>query len=1483
MEMGQSFAFLGAFVASAVLAIVLAYIAKITGLRTALNLWSLGYALNAARLLVYAVAGISPPQAMPFLLAEGLQALQSLALLFGVLIFAGRPVSLVRHVLPAALGALLLLALMAAVGDDGLLRVAPSYAVSAACLLLAGGEVARSRRREGNTGFTFTAVVLILWGLHKLDFLLLTGGAVEIAQFRFMASAGFYTAAALGFAIMALTVFHHRLSRSQAENEAHFRKMFEDAPVGYQSLDEEGRVVAVNRRWLDILGYAQDEVIGRSFVDFLTPASRARFPLRFAQFKAAGVAKEVEFELLRKDGREILGVFDGRINPGAKPGVIRTHCVMTDVTEKRRKEALVTRLGRIIEQSFNEIFVFDAETLKILHVNKGGIANIGYSLEELRRLTPLDIEPDFTRERFEALVAPLRSGEQDTLLFEARHRRKDGTTYDVETRLQLMAEEVPPVFAAVARDITARKQAETALREREGLLQGVMDHSPSSIYVKDPDGRFILVNREFERRNRIAAAEAMGKTSHDLQPAKQADDSVRRERLARDDGKVYVEEIEVDFPEGKRAFLSAKFPVFDAAGKFMGTGSVSTDITANKKTERALRESEARLKAIMDHSPAAIALRDKDGRFLVANREYLRRSNLTSQDVLGRTLREVKPVEFCNLVETQEREVLTSGEAKLFQMQQKGGDTEATLALVRFPVRDADGAISAVGVVSLDITEWRRTEEALRLSESRLQAIMDHAPAEITHKDREGHYLLANNAYLRRKGVAAEDVLGKTIFDFTSADEAREIRSQDEEVMATGRARNYQGVRRLASGGEGTFAIVRFPLFDDRGEVASVGVIGIDVTREKQAELALRDNEERLRLVLNSTGEGIYAVDLAGCCTLCNPAAARILGYDDPDDLLGRDIHAMIHHSHADGQPYPLAECRAHRAIASKAPVYVDDEVFWRRDGRAIPVAFRSNPVVRNGEVVGTVVSFSDIGERKRAEAWLLRLSQSVEQSPFGIAIADAEGRFEYVNPSYCRETGYTFAEIAGKAMSTQNADGPGSVSGQEISSTLAGGGVWRGEVRHRRRNGEAYWVSLLVSPIRDRNGRTVAYVAISEDITERRRMAEHLRQVQKMEAVGQLTGGVAHDFNNILSVILTSAECLADDLEGEAEIMPLVTTIVRSVHRGADLTQRLLAFSRRQDLNPEILDLSSVMGEMVELLRRSLGETIAISVEAAPGVPPVIVDRGQFENALLNLALNARDAMPEGGALTIGIAPGEPPVSVGAARGGRKGRFVCVSVQDGGTGMAPDVLERVFEPFFTTKGKGQGTGLGLSMVYGFVKQSGGDIVVDSVENAGTTFRLYFPAAGNAVPEPAARPGGGTPEETPLPPLSIVLAEDDAGVRTATKFILESAGHAVFDAVNGLAALDILKRMPKVDLLVTDVVMPGGLSGRDLAEEAWRLIPSLKILFTSGYADGYLSAGDIVAGISTFVPKPYTKEILIGAIRSLGFGGLPNISPEGDG
>lgn len=770
-------------------------------------------------------------------------------------------------------------------------------------------------------------------------------------------------------------------------------------------------------------------------------------------------------------------------------------------------------------------------------------------------------------------------------------------------------------------EVTARIAAAAEVDRQNALIRSLVEHLPSSVAVKDMQGRFTLVNRTFAERQGLGQDEILGKTSYDILPPEIADEMVRRDRIVLETHEPHQERRELIDRQGKRCvLLSLRFPLLGPDGMMDGIGSISTDITPMQQAEDALRESETLYRSAFRTSPDAINLnRLSDGLYVDVNEGFTELTGFTREEAVGKTSAEIGI-----WADGKHREELVAGLQKY-------------------------GQVSNLRVV-------------FRLKDGRT------SPA-----------------------------------------------------LMSARVLTLQGIPHILS-------------------------VSRDIARLQRTEEALLASERNLRQVLESTGEGIYAVDPEGRCTLCNPAAAHILGYDDPDDLLGCDIHQKIHHSHVDGTPYPGGDCQIHQAAMTGVPMYVDDEVFWRRDGRPIPVELQSNPVIDDGRVVGNVVSFSDI--------------------------------------------------------------------------------------------------------------------------TERRQAADRLRQAQKMEAVGQLTGGVAHDFNNILSVIQLNAEFLAEDLEGDMTSGDPVARIMRSVERATELTERLLAFSRRQELLPEIVDLGPMVCETAEMLRRSLGETIAITVRTDDDVPVVIVDRGQFENALLNLAINARDAMPQGGSLTIAIGRGRLP----AEPSRNNGEFVCVSVSDSGTGMPPEVVERIFEPFFTTKRKGQGTGLGLSMVYGFVRQSGGDILVDSVPGDGTTFRLFFPAAAKAIPQVAATADDSRGDEiAELPSLTILLAEDDDNVRSATRMILANRGHRVIQAANGRKAFDILKRRTAIDLLLTDVVMPGGMSGRDLAEAAWTLDPGLKVLFASGYARGILSEDDMEPGRSAFIAKPYTRESLMRAVTSLWF------------
>jgi signal transduction histidine kinase/ActR/RegA family two-component response regulator len=414
--------------------------------------------------------------------------------------------------------------------------------------------------------------------------------------------------------------------------------------------------------------------------------------------------------------------------------------------------------------------------------------------------------------------------------------------------------------------------------------------------------------------------------------------------------------------------------------------------------------------------------------------------------------------------------------------------------------------------------------------------------------------------------------------------------------------------------------------------------------------------------------------------------------------------------------------------------------------------------------------------------------------------------------------------------------------------------------------DGKLHAVLVTKFPVLGATGRPTGVGTIATDVTDSRRAEEQLRQSQKTEALGQLTGGVAHDFNNLLAVISGNLDLMKDDLEGDPDLAELLEDALSSAQSGAELTHRLLAFGRRQTLHPQATDAGELVMGMSRMLERTLGETIETRWVLNEGLWPVEVDRNQLETSLLNLVINARDAMAEGGVLTIETANATLDRGAALAQDAAvPGDYVVVSVTDTGTGMAPEIVEKAIQPFFTTKDVGHGSGLGLSMVYGFVKQSGGHLDISSSAGQGTAVRLYLPKAEtNAregetqAPGPAATDGSGE---------RILVVEDKADVRRLATRILTRLGYEVLEAADGKSALESLAAGPKVDLLFTDVVLPGRISGADLAKEAQARHPELKVLYTSGYANNaaleYGSSRDEVR----FIKKPFAKEGLARMVR----------------
>jgi signal transduction histidine kinase len=415
------------------------------------------------------------------------------------------------------------------------------------------------------------------------------------------------------------------------------------------------------------------------------------------------------------------------------------------------------------------------------------------------------------------------------------------------------------------------------------------------------------------------------------------------------------------------------------------------------------------------------------------------------------------------------------------------------------------------------------------------------------------------------------------------------------------------------------------------------------------------------------------------------------------------------------------------------------------------------------------------------------------------------------------------------------------------------------------RKDGTTFPMELAVGEVK--LGDIHIFTGFIRDLTARVKMEQELRQAQKMEAVGQLTGGVAHDFNNLLTVISGNLEMLERRLRDE-EQREILKEAQEASQLGAELAKRLLAFGRRQSLDPRPVDLNALVTGMVELLRRSLGATVEITTRLAGELPLIMADPGQIENALLNLAVNARDAMPDGGRLLIETTRAQIGKSHTVAFADAvPGNYVTLGVTDTGTGMTPEVRQRAFEPFYTTKGPGAGSGLGLSMVYGFVKQSGGHVQLYSERGHGTTVRLYLPARESGA-SAAARPAGALVAPAALGE-TILVVEDDPRVRRVAVRRLKELGYAVIEADGGPAALRILDREEPLDLLFTDIVMAGGITGVDLAQEARRRRPGLKILLTSGYAEPAVSKGALALSNAAWLGKPYSSDELQVKLRGL--------------
>ncbi|MBN1581833.1 MAG: response regulator [Anaerolineae bacterium] len=512
--------------------------------------------------------------------------------------------------------------------------------------------------------------------------------------------------------------------------------------------------------------------------------------------------------------------------------------------------------------------------------------------------------------------------------------------------------------------------------------------------------------------------------------------------------------------------------------------------------------------------------------------------------------------------------------------------------------------------------------------------------------------------------------------------------------------------------------------------------------------------------------------------------------------------------------------------------------------------------------------------ERKRAEEALRqrtrdmeRLTTAIEQSAETVVITDTEGDIVYVNPAFEHVTGYGRAEVLGRNPRILKSNHQDLAFYQELWATICAGQVWSGNFVNRKKDGTLYTEEATISPVKGEDGVIINYVAVKRDVTRERELEEQYYQAQKMQAIGQLTAGIAHDFNNLLTAINGFAELAQYELAADHPLQDSLGQILDAGQRATKLISQLMAFSRRQMVEPRVLNLNAVVVEMDKILQRIIGEHIILKTILASDLGLAKVDPVQLEQIIVNLAVNARDAMPRGGHLTIETANATLDQDYAAKHlEVVPGEYVLLAVSDSGIGMSKEIKSRIFEPFFTTKEMGEGTGLGLATVFGIVKQSGGHITVYSELGVGTTFKIYLPVADTAatsLPAPQARRATHYGTET------ILLVEDDELVRRLAQRTLQAKGYTILEACSGDEALSLAgQHQGKIDLLLTDVVMPH-MSGRELAEKLRTLYPQVKVLFMSGYTDDTMVRYGIQTAKIEFLNKPFLLNALTSKVREV--------------
>jgi PAS domain S-box-containing protein len=1035
---------------------------------------------------------------------------------------------------------------------------------------------------------------------------------------------------------------------------------------------------------------------------------------------------------------------------------------------------------------------------------------------------------------------------------------------DDTDELMLFEELADDVGLALHRIRSAR-----LLRDTERRYAEIYENGRDGILYADPTGRILEANAAF--------CDMLGYTPEELQSERSLQEftpdrwvawekeeiwerrlltagysGIYEKELIRRDGTVFPVELQA-------------YAVFDSTNRVRYLWGIVRDISARKEDEARLHASEARFRTLIDSSPLTVLVL-RDDRYVYCNP---RGAAMLGYDATEAFVGLSGLEAFAPACRESIRKMLSAAsrgespppaEAELLGSDQKPLSVMCSVVPIDFDGRPA------ILVVAQDISEPKRAQRAAREANLRLQAAIRAGHVGLWDWNLETDEVWYSAEWKRQIGYEDHEI-GNSVEEWSRRVHDEDAASMWERIEQAlhGPKNEYQAEFRFRhKDGSWRWILAHGSVMKDvDGRAYRTLGSHTDITERKATEQALRRSEQRYRDMFEKNRAVKLLIEPGtGRIVQANSAACEFYGYSRRT-LTSLEIWDLN----------TLGENKTRERMGEATDLTRTIFEFQHRlaNGEVRDVQVYTGPC----EVAGQKLLHSivlDITERKRAEAEREHLLRAIEQTGEGIVITDSDGSINYVNPAFERMSGYSREEVLGESPDVLRSRFHDAGYHENLWRTISCGECWHGRFVNRRKDGSLFTVESHISPVTDESGAIVSYVAVNRDITDELRLAEereHLeaqfRQAQKLESIGRLAGGVAHDLNNLLSPILGYGELLVTDLDESDPRRSSAQSVVQAAERARDLVRQLVTFSSKQVLEFKTVDLNAILTSFYKLLRRTIREDVAIEVSAGPDPMWIEGDVGQLEQVVMNLAVNAQDAMPSGGTLAIETARVNVPAGSAAKLDEQEpGSYARLVFRDNGSGMTGETLEHLFEPFFTTKARGRGTGLGLSTVYGIVKQHGASIEVDSVPGEGSTFTISIPLADSAAPEAEI---ADAPQGSRRGCERILLAEDDQSVRELAARILARHGYEVLTSSDAKGALDALAEAKgPVDLLLTDVIMPD-LNGPELYAKVRQRCPAIKVVYMSGYTDHVVLPDGVSRSRSSFLQKPFSVDQLTEKVR----------------